>query len=478
MGFKPQGMPTAFARSGSANQQQRKRVIDLLVTVESYDFGQQQLNCVGDDGTKMLVQIRPETVARNIKRSKEIEAQGARPLSQKWEGYMIDQRMADNLPQGHRVVIEKAERMRSVTHNGATAYLMMSDRIINLSDQSLQKVFEGLFSISTYQNNIFHVQHWEEKAISVDDTANIDRIAAQLDDDCNAFLNKELRPHHGVQFRVVQPALNPDDKGIVLDISPCFDWISKQVDANGNEVTPGRPLDAQKFKALLLDPQEGYIPAYVQQAFPAEQYPGCFVEVCYYTNYRAGPRSRYMVIPDRVFDPIYRLAFTQTKLAIDDTEFVMGKNVAVRGVLQLSADQADLQTRTFKARNIAVRLHASGIIGHVHAWVRDHLGRKTTPHESLKQVNVNRSTPGEKTALPSEQSNVPSSAPTAPAASSYVPATPTVAASAPAATPGVGMDNQNAFDEWEDFDEDPFAAELGADARSKLDQARKNLGDE
>ena len=450
MGFKPQGMPTAFARNNQTGNGQRRRVDSKLVTIESYDLTQQQINCVDTEGQRLMVQIRPETVARNVKRNKEIEAAGTRPMTQKWEGYLIDHRMAEHLPPGHKVVVERLERIKSLTHNGQTWYVCQSDRIINLADQSPHKTIEGLLSISTYQNNIFHVQHWEDNAFLYTDAANLERVSKQLDEDCNAFLNKELRPHHGVQFRVVVPAANPEEKGLVVDISPCFDWISKQLDANGNEISPGRPIDGAKFKSLLLDPQEGYL-GYVNQRFPEVQYPGRFIEVSYYTNYRAGPRSRYMVIPDRTFDPIYRLAFTQTKLAIDDTEYVMGRNVAVRGVLQLSSDQPDKETRTFKPRNIAVRLHADGIIGHVHAWIRDHQGRKTTPHEALKQVNVNRSTPGEKTSVTPEQHDYSQQQP---AAQNYKPAQ-----SAPAASesvPATGLNGKNPFDDWEDFDDDPF----------------------
>ena len=450
MGFKPQGMAGAFNKSEGAAQQ-RKSVIDLLVTIDSYDLGQRQLNCTGQDGSKMMVQIRPETIARNLKRTQELDAQGARPQFQKWEGFQIDQRMAEHLPPGHKVTIEKVERVRTINHNGAVAYLVNSDRVINLADQAPNKAFEGLFSISTYQNNIFHVQHWEEKAISIENIPEMDRIRAQLDEDSKAFLNKELRPHHGVQFRVVVPAKTPTEKGTVIDTSACFDWISRVVDANGNEIIPGKPLDADKFNELLFDEARGYLSAYVDKMFPDEKYPGRFIEVVFYTNYRAGPRSRYMVIPDRQFDPLYRLAYTQTKLAMDDNEFVQGKNVAVRGVLQLSSDQADMQTRTFKSRNIAVRLHANGIIGHVHSWIRDHLGNKTQPHESLRQVNVNRVSPGEKQSIQQQTyTTAPVPQPESTQAGTF----------------------SGDYDDWDDFDENPFNENS---LRQKLNDAQKNL---
>lgn len=467
MGFKPQGMPSTFIRSNSGPNQ-RRRFIDMLVKIDSYDLAQRQMNCTDESGAKLMVQIRPDTIERNVKRAKELA--GTRPQAPKWEGYLIDQRMAESLPPGQKIVIEKAEKTRSIQHNGQTMGVVQSDRIINISDPSPEKTFEGLFSISTYQNHVFHVQRWEEKAASIDDLAQIDRIKAVLDEGSQAFLNKELRPHYGVQFRVVQPPVNASDNCVVIDTSPPFDWIPRQFDANQQEIAAGRPLDGPKFMELLFDETEGYM-GYVRSSFSAEQFPGVFIEVCPYINYRAGPRSRYMAIPEKTFDPLYELANTQTRLAIGDETFAQGKNVAVKGVLQLSADQVDLQTRTFKPRNIAVRLHATGPKGHVHAWIRTSDNRKTQPHEALKQIRVQRAIPGEK-------SNY---APVAGAPAPYQPAPPAYHATPPphaVPTGGNALDNQNAFDDWGD-DEDPFPSN-GADtatseARARLLEASRNL---
>lgn len=479
MGFKPQGMPSAFSRATTGGAQQRRRVIDMLVTINSYDFGQRQINCTAEDGTKMMVQIRPETVARNVNRAK--ETAGTRPQAPKWEGYMIDQRMADSLPAGQKIVIEKAEKIKTLQVNGATAAVVMSDRVLNIADPNPKKTFEGLFSISTYQNHVFHVQHWlDEIGYLCTDDAAMERIRQSLDEGSTAFLNKELRPHWGVQFRVTQVIAGPDDYP-VLDTSPPFEWIPRQFDANNQEIAPGHPLDGAKFNELLFDPQNGYI-AYAKSKFPEDQYPGCVIEVVPYVNYRAGPRSRYMAIPEKQFDPLYKLANTQTKLAIDDDTFAQGKNVAVKGVLQLSADQADLATHTFKTRNIAVRLHANGPMGHVHAWVRAFDGHKTRPHEALRQVQVQKATPGEKApgamGYGQEQSGY-----NAPPAYSPPPAYTPPAYTPPPAQQHSGMDARSVFEEedWSSMDdEDPFGApsSSGPDTdalRRSLDDARRNM---
>lgn len=482
MGFKPQGMPSPFMRSGAANgQKKRPRVIDMLVKIDGYELGQRQLHGTDEQGNKMLVQIRPDTVARNVARAKELA--GTRPQAPKWEGYLIDQRMEESLPIGQKIVVEKAEKIRSLQQNGQTVGVFESDRIINISDPSPDKTFEGLFSISTYQNHVFHVQRWEDRGIAIGDHVQIDRVKLALEEGSRAFLNKELRPHYGVQFRVVVPPLNAIDNCTVIDTSPQFDWIPRQFDAAGQEVAPGKPLDGAKFMDLLLDETEGYL-GYVRSSFTEDTHPGAFIEVCPYINYRAGPRSRYMAIPEKPFDPLYKLANTQTRLAIGDDTFAQGKNWAVKGVLQLSADQVDLQTRSFKPRNIAVRLHATGPMGHVHAWIRTSDNRKTQPHENLRPIPVQRVMPGEKTpAYPGAGANAtyntqPSNV--APSPASYAaPARSQPAPILPPATGGSPLDQQNAFDDWGDED-DPFQSEFSGDAetakaRATLAEASRNL---
>lgn len=447
----------------------------MLVTIDGYDLVQRQLFCTGESGQKMMVQIRPATVARNVARAQELAS--TRPQAPKWEGYMIDGRMEESLPVGQKVVIEKAEKIRAIQQNGSTVGVFESDRIINIADPSPDKTFEALLSISTYQNHVFHVQRWEEQATSIDDQAQIDRIKGALQEGSVAFLNKELRPHYGVQFRVVLPETGPNEKCVVVDTSPPFDWIPRQFDASGQEVSPGKPLDGPKFMELLFDETEGYM-GYVRSTFSADKYPGAFIEVCPYINYRAGPRSRYMAIPEKQFDPLYKMANTQTKLAIGDESFAQGKNWAVKGVLQLSADQVDIQTRTFKSRNIAVRLHGTGPMGHVHAWIRTSDGRKTQPHEELRHIPVQRAMPGEKTttypnAIEQHSSSAQAPFPTINAA------TQTPKAVAMPATGGSPLDHHSAFDDWGDED-DLFRSESTGDAatakaRARLAEASRNL---
>ncbi len=457
MGFKPQGMPSAYSRASTPSTNQRKRVVDRLITIDSYNLGAQQIYGITEDGTAVLATIRPETISKNIQRSQE---SGSKGLMIKWEGYLIDQRMAEHLKPGQKIVLERMEEQRTVQHNGKSARVVVADRVLNVADPHPEKAFEGLFSISTYQSKVFHVQSWERKAVSIDDTVNIERIRQRLDEGSQAYLNKQLKPHMGVQFRVVQPI---GTELTVIDTSPTFDWVPRKTDEHGQEVEPGHPLDAQKFMELLFDAREGY-GAYVNEKFPEAQFPGRFIEVCPYINYRAGQMSRYMVIPERTFDPLYKLAHTQTKLAQDDEAFVQGKNVAVLGVLQLSADQPDPVNRTYISRNIAVRLHASGPMGHVHAWVRSSDDKKTVPHEALRNVLVNKEPPGEKT-------SVPAYTPPSPTFAKPAGGAPTTAA---AESTQNELNDRNAFDDdWDDMD-DLFAEPPIADARQKLAAAKND----
>lgn len=478
MGFQAAGMSSSFTRQGATGGQSDKKPFRICkaVTIDSYELGQRQIHCTDRQGNKMIVQIRPATIERNVTRSNENAATRTEPP--KWEGYLIDSRMESSLPPGNLIVLESVEKMRSIQHNGQTVGIYMSDRVMNPADQSPDKTREGLYSISTYQDHVFHVLEWEEKAVAIDDEAQIERIREALEEGEQAYLRKELRPYMGVQFRVVLPAPAEGERCPVIDTSPFFDWVSRQFDENQQEISQGHPMGGQKFMDLLFDPIEGFA-AYAKNNFPEDRFAGAFVEICPYISYRAGPRSRYMAISEKTFDPIHQMANVQTRLAIDDEKFMKGRALAVMGVLQLSADQVDLTNRSFKARNIAVRLHASGPKGHVHAWVRTSTGLKTQPHEALRPIRTQQPDANKPASqsypshAPQEQAPGRADQPPRRAEQQSYSAPVRAPAPAPAPAPAAGpMDNNNAFDDW---DEIPFGDpdETAAKARQQLAEARK-----
>lgn len=459
--FNPQGTHRAFVKQ--EGDEWKPRPADLLVTIESYNIAQGIINCVDERARKISARISPASIARNEARKKAPASQAPRDIQ--WEGYLVDERMAKHLKIGHKVVLEKAVSKRApIKQNNQTLYIYESERVLNVSDPSPAKTFEGLFTVSTFEGRVFQVQKWDEKAIDINDTTAIANIAGELDEINAAYIQKQFRPTVGVQFRVVRPSASPEEKYTVLDTSPPFDWVPRVRDENGVETSAGHPLDGAKFIEFV----SGYS-GYANDKFPQETNPGMFVELVRYVNYKASGMSRYMAIPEQQFDPLFILSHTQTRLAQDDSDFVQGKNYAVKGVLQLSADEPDPVTKTWKPRNIAVRLHANGPKGHVHAWVRSNDGHKTEPCQELKQVPVSKNGPGEKNSV-----TVPSVATPVATPPSQIPASiaaaPSVAAPAdnqPAAPEAqtFGGDSGGFEDDWPAFndnDDNPFGSDSGA----------------
>lgn len=443
MSFSAKGVPQAFARSNTSNNKRTERKIDKLITITNYDLGNRQINGVDEKGVTVSVTVRPEAIARNL-----VRAQTNPGTTAKWEGHAIDQRMASNLLPGQKIVLERASVQNSQTVNGTTVQTLVTDYIRSTRDPSPEKTFEGLFSISSYQGRVFLIQRWDQpNAILVSDAAAMEEFYGKVDAAFNAYQNKEPVPTYGFQARVVLPSANSKDPCTAIDLAPTIDWISREVDEQQRETSPGHPLNSDKLKAILFDAEDGYI-RHVNDHFPEEQYPGRFIEITTYRNYRAGPMSRNMEIPDREYDPLYQMTHTPTRLAIDDTTFVMEKNIAALGVLQLSADKVDLTTRSFVTRNIAVQLHVNGPKGHVHSWIRTHDGRVVRPHESLRQKTSKETaeTPAQSNSMPQDFGQMANQAPAAPVSMNTPIQT-------PAASTGPSFDESD----W-DFDDDPFSS--------------------
>lgn len=381
MGFTPTGMITPFVRQNQSNNARRPQ--DLLLTVTGYDLGRGVMLGQYENGEKVdnvEVAIAKETIARNEERKR---SRTDLPKDIKWEGHLIDARMASHIEIGSRVVIERAVQVKSFQKDGKALRVFEANRVLNVSDPAPDKTFVGLFTIYAHEGRIMSVQHWKgEKALDVSDANALEKLREEMDDAAAAYARKEYRPTVGAQFRFVNPTGNPDNPYEVLDVSPPFDWIPRKKDEQGNVVSEGQPMTGDKLDELLSQ----YCSQYIDVKFPTEQYPQGKIEVVPYVNYRASTQNKGMILSTQTWDPLYVMAHARTHLAVDDTEYVQGKNYAVKGIIQLSSDEPDKATKQFKPRNIVNRLHANGAKGHVHAWVRTSDGQKCTPHQALKAV--------------------------------------------------------------------------------------------
>lgn len=421
MAFSAQGIsvPKAFKKEGAKPKYQQPQ--DRLVTVESYDLARASVLVVDSGNRKFSVSVSKDAIARSISNEKERTAAG--PIAQ-WSGYAVDERMQTAIPVGSKMILERTTMGKSSKIGSETIYNLEASWIRNVTEPAPNKTFEGLFSVSAYQGKIVAVQDWNEQAISADNKEAVKAIADELTANYKAIVDdKEFRPGLGIQFRVIVPGETAKDPLVAIDTTPAFDWISGVKDTAGRTIQDGHPVNGSKFLELL----DQYTNEYVNVKFA--EYPNKKIEILNYNNYMAAKLSAKMVLPESQYHPLNKLASTETKLALDDEAPTKMKNVAVKGILELTADGIDKIKKEFFPRNMAKALHANGLIGNVQSWVRSSDGQKVVPHQGLKVAHT-------KEEKDDNDSGMPTGAPTS-SVSSYA---------APMATPEA---------------DDPF---LGADA--------------
>jgi|SRR5476651_745256 len=488
MSFKPSNMANPFARQNTGTAAPRNLAQDLMVRIDSWDVGNKKLfgliengPAAGDMATFSISKRSIDSgLASEQKRRANPQAEDRRVP---WAGWRIDSDMAAHLRPGAMIVVERAQEIGVATPraNGTKQHEFESWRIANVQQDSPEKTFAAIITISTYEGRVFQMQRWAEQAFRADDSGSISEVARQLDRIADQMANKEYPPTLGVQFSVVLP--NPDlrESHTCIDLSPPFDYIARQRDEQGNEIAPGRPLDSETFLQLIDD----YKTQYVDVKFPQHEFPGVYIEVSTYLNYRGSRLSNYLAVPDREFDPIHVMSTTTSKLAQDDTQFVHEKNCAVRGVVQITADQPDEATRSFIPRNFVYRLHVNGRRDHVRALVMGSDGRRVSMAPELRLV-MKPTTPrdgapataGQGYTQPGNNTGYGQSTPSAPPANNGWGARPASAPAgntwgAPQQTPA--PDAGWASDAFDDMDEGNPFGDLG-DARARLSSAKDNFG--
>lgn len=389
-------------RASRSKNNERRQVSDRLVEVLEYNLDQAIMIAKSDDGRVLHVHIDPESIKRNEESIAKKRKEGRIANQISFMGHLINDQMVDHIPAGkqHKAILERSEVVRSTKQGDETVLIVRANRIINVTNPEREKTREGLFTVSAFGGRISFVQEWPENllAIDVEDADKIDELVQRID---KAFSNfgaqiegkPVVMPSVGIQLRVIVPndttnapqeetqyANATPAKYLVVDTSACVDWIPGKKDEEGNVVVKGHPLDSDAFEAFV----SGYI-EYAENRFPNVDFK---IEVVPYDNYPAGKMSPYLVLKDSQADPVTQLATTHTRLSQDDDSKTMGKNWAVRGIIQLTSDAEVKVSRTqleIIPRNYVSRLHANNVKGHVHSWIKSSDGEKCAPHPMLKR---------------------------------------------------------------------------------------------
>lgn len=357
-----------FARELIKNKQGEESYIDLEVTID------------------------PEAVERGKKNAAEKDLTN----TIQFQGHSIDEKMASRLPanKNKKVVLEKAKQVRVQTVDGKKVYHLQAQRVINVPNEEPDRFFQGTFTVSANRDGtrVNSVQHWSDKAISVDDQENIDKLAAQMDEILSNYGEKMhdkplILPTIGIQLRTIVP--HKDEKNeevafMTVDTSGALDHVPAVKDeSTGEYIKQAHPLDSETFRQYV----EGY-KEHIANNF-AEEYPEYRIEITPYYNYKASPMSNTLVLKENKWDPISQMATCKTRLSQDEDRYVQGKNWAVRGIIQISGDREYRVTPRqieFIPTYFVNKLHANNIKGHVQAWVRSSEGQKVVVHEKLQRI--------------------------------------------------------------------------------------------
>lgn len=125
-----------------------------------------------------------------------------------------------------------------------------------------------------------------------------------------------------------------------------------------------------------------------------DQFEDLKIEVCSFEVYLASSQDNMQLTFNNHLDihkdknPLYQLAHRKSFIDIDQTEMLEGRNAAVNGILQVTADKIEkIDGKLVEIpNNWAVKLHANNYRGHVHAFVRTQEGGKVIVHPSLNFI--------------------------------------------------------------------------------------------
>ena len=377
-------------KSASANNQNRgKQISDRLVEVVGYDIPNKTMHAkelIKQDGQEKYIFLDVKVDAEAIRRNEESAKEKGLMNTAKFKGHMIDEKMARDIKT--LAVLERSEITGKVSKDKEDKFQVSVQRIINVPNPEKEKTFTGIFTVSAYDNKVSFVQHWNERAVSIENEVEIDKLSKLMDEVVQNYGEKVkdrlvVRPSIGVQLRAIVPFTDPENpktKFQVIDTSGPLDYIPDQKDDNGEVVQKGHPLDSENFKQYM----NGYA-EHIRANYPGEEVK---IEVCPYFNYRASTQSVSLTLKDIAYDPITQMATAKTRLSQDEESYWVGKNWAVKGIVQISADHADIENKqlTLVDTYYVNKLHANNIKGHIHSWVNSSDGGKTVPHPMLQRI--------------------------------------------------------------------------------------------
>lgn len=360
-------MPVANASGGAGKGRKR----DVFVQIKDYYFP--------NDKDKHGV-LEVEEVSTKRRMFVEISKYADQRYTERalWEGNHIDARMQENYPSGSYVALEGLIDYGPDSGKDIDNLLPVN-RVIG-APQNPAKVVEGVITLRGTKDELFDVQVWNGKAMSVD---SMNELRETFDQAVEYY--KKNKAHYeetgkyvlpvkgkpGVQFRAVLD-------GVVVEMSPAVQ--NHYLDQNAEDKRLPLSFDEVKMAA-------DYFKQYI-----ASRYPGASVEATTFLSY---PASKELVPGEK--GPMSTMVLTKGKLAPDaDFPLFGGVTLATEGVLMFQPGMLNPRTgkRIGEEHERVNKLLLSGRKFHVQESILTVEGVKPTLSESLS-MQYPRTAPGQ-----------------------------------------------------------------------------------
>lgn len=378
---------------------------DEMVIIDDYDISKATMYAHRADPKN------PRQFEITIKKSEVLRAdealknKGGRTDTYGWMGHSIDEKMKKKFPAGSTVILTRAAQVAMNKESGRA--VLEAHRISSVNHP--EKTFTGIFSLSARikdgVDRVSRIQSWAERGIDVNNTAGLEVLRDAINEAAGYYGQKMgeisvTKPSIGFQFRTLRKtgkdyefAKDDTPKEILeaVDFSIPFDWMPGQPSESGSAIRGTGHLVTGDEMMQYAEDYTNYI-----RNHPAfkDQFEDLKIEVCSFEVYLASSQDNMQLTFNNHLDihkdknPLYQLAHRKSFIDIDQTEMLEGRNAAVNGILQVTADKIEkIDGKLVEIpNNWAVKLHANNYRGHVHAFVRTQEGGKVIVHPSLNFI--------------------------------------------------------------------------------------------
>lgn len=339
-------------------------------------------------------------------------------------GWLIDEKVEQAAHQSKYFVATQTKffKKKEVV-NGEEIFFITTEWLYHYPEYLPEKLSVGILTAYAFRPHsdeyIQSYQKWDDTAIAIDGS-----------EQSSELLNKEFKIFDDIAQKMDEAAI-AKESGRQTKISypsrrgfqVVTFRVTKEVNEKGEEVIVNTAIDSyiplfktqalqddlgniiEKSKNITSDYLNDFLSKYAEYAYKTftEQSPDTYnldegimpkdvlVEVMFFNNYMCNNLGKENRLNNpneksKFPTPLQRMTQKETKPFSDATEYdyYQGMNLAVQGILDLSADTVDMSTRQFLERNNAKRAFVSGRKMNVLFMVKRSNGGKTKISDTLR----------------------------------------------------------------------------------------------